>query len=388
MFELTRIRVLTLVRASRVAQMTIVVGLFLAIGTIAYYAKTIDACVDGKRVHITTFFGTVGQALAHSNLHIYPEDIVTPSRDTKITKGMTVEVTRSVPVHLSVDEQSFVTRTTAKTVEDALVDLSKRYGLRIKEYDEVNVPRSASVTDQMEIKVKRAIPILVSADGETKSTYIAPRTVADALKKLGIVLGKMDKVSLPLDHMLTANEQVHVVRVAERIETVKSEVPFQIVIQPGDYPVGLPDKIISRGSDGLQEQTVRLTLEDGKEVDRQILGQRVVLTPTNQVVSRGVQTSISRGGDVINFKRAYVMTATAYCEPGGITATGSAVHWGIAAVDPRVISLGKSVYVEGYGEARALDTGGAIIGNRIDLYMNSQEAAAAWGVRKVLVYEK
>jgi len=80
------------------------------------------------------------------------------------------------------------------------------------------------------------------------------------------------------------------------------------------------------------------------------------------------------------------MRATAYCIPGGITKTGASVRWGVIAVDPRVISLGENVYVEGYGQARALDTGGAIKGNRIDLYMNSTEAALSYGVRNVMVY--
>jgi uncharacterized protein YabE (DUF348 family) len=349
-------------------------------------AKTIDAQIDGKTVYITTIAGTVGQALAHSKVEIYPEDIVNPSRDTKVTKGLTVKVTRSKPVHLSVDEQTFSTRTPAKTVGEALTDLSERYGLQIKDVDEVNVSRTDAVTGQMDIKVRRAIPILVHADGKTIDTYIAPRTVADALQKLGVVLGIKDKVSLALDHMLTPNEQVNVVRVAERVETVKSEIPYQIISEAADFPVGLPDKIVSCGSNGLQEQTVKLTLEDGKEVDREILGQRVVEAPTNQVVSRGAQTSVSRGGETIQFKRAYVMRATAYCIPGGITKTGASVRWGIVAVDPGVISLGENVYVDGYGKARALDTGGAILGNRIDLYMNSEEAASSWGVRNVMVY--
>ncbi|TGE34059.1 3D domain-containing protein [Desulfosporosinus sp. Sb-LF] len=388
MFELTRTRVLSLVKTSRIAQVVIALCAFFIIvtGTFVYNAKTIDAHIDGKTVRITTIYGTVGQALDHSNLKSYPEDIVKPSRDTKVTKGLTIEVTRSVPVHLSVDEQTFMTRTPAKTVGEALVDLSERNGLQIKDVDEVNVPRTDAVVDQMEIKVRRAIPILVRADGKTINTYIAPRTVAETLKKLGIALGIKDKVSLPIDHMLVPNEQVQVVRVAERIETIKGEIPFQNVIQAADYPVGLPDKVISRGSNGLQEQTVRLTLEDGKEVDREILGQRVVTTPINQVTSRGAQTSVSRGGETIRFKQAYVMTATAYCIPGGTTRTGAPVRWGIIAVDPRVISLGENVYVDGYGRAQALDTGGAIIGNRIDLYMNSQEAAASWGVRTVMVY--
>lgn len=388
MFQLTRTQVLTLVRRSHKAQMVIficVVFLIAAV-TLVYNAKTIEAHIDGQTVRVTTIFGTVGQALAHSNLKSYPEDIVIPSRDTLVTKGLKVKVTRSIPVHLLVDEQTFMTRTPAKTVGEALADLSERYGLQIKDEDEVNILRTEAVTDQMEIKVRRTIPILVRADGKDINTYIAPRTVADALSKLGIVLGMKDKVSQPLDHMLAANEQVQVVRVAERVDTLKSEIPFQSLTQAADYPVGLPDKVVSRGSNGLQEQKIKLTLEDGKEVDRQIVSQQVLTPPTNQVISRGAQTSISRGGTTMRFKRAYVMRATAYCIPGGITKTGASVRSGIIAVDPTVISLGANVYVEGYGQARALDTGGAIKGNRIDLYMNSTEAALAYGVRNVMVY--
>jgi len=360
----------------------------IATGTLVYNAKTIEAHIDGKTVHITTIAGTVGQALAHSNLNTYPEDIVNPSRDTKVTKGLTIELTRSVPVHLTVDKQTFMTRTPAKTVGEALTDLSERYGLQIKAVDEVNVLRTDVVADKMEIKVRRAIPIVVRADGKDINTYIAPRTVAGALEKLGISLGTKDKVSLALDHILTPNEKVQVVRVAERVETVQSEIPYQDIVQAADYPVGLPDQVVSRGSNGLQEQSVKLTLEDGKEVEREILTQRVVTTPTNNVISRGAQTSVSRGGETINFKRAIVMKATAYCIPGGTTKTGASVRWGIIAVDPSVISLGENVFVEGYGNASALDTGGAIKGNRIDLYMNSEAAARSWGVRNVMVYVK
>ena len=45
------------------------------------------------------------------------------------------------------------------------------------------------------------------------------------------------------------------------------------------------------------------------------------------------------------------------------------------AVDPKVIPLGFKVWVEGYGEAIAGDTGGAIKGNRIDILLGSDSAA-------------
>lgn len=388
MFQFTRTQTFVLVRTSRIAQM-VVAGLvifLIATGVLFYNMKTINVTIDGEPVCITTIFGTVGQALSHSKIKFYPEDIVIPSRETKVTKGLAVEVTKSLPVQFSVDDQTFSTRTAAKTVGEAITELAGRYGIAVKEVDEVNVSRFEEVTSQMEIKVRKAIPIIVNADGKKSETYIAPRSVAEALKKLGITLGDKDKISLALEHMLEPNDQLNVVRVTEKIETVKSEIPYQTVAQAADFPVGLPDKVVSRGSNGAQEQTVRLTLEDGKEVDREILGQRVVAAPINQVVSRGAQTSISRGGSTIYFKRAYVMKASAYCSPGGTTATGAAVGSGIVAVDPRVIPLGQKVYVEGYGFAHALDTGGAIRGNRIDLYMDSNQEALSWGVRNVLVY--
>jgi 3D (Asp-Asp-Asp) domain-containing protein len=81
---------------------------------------------------------------------------------------------------------------------------------------------------------------------------------------------------------------------------------------------------------------------------------------------------------------------TASCEGcTGRTATGINLKANpnikLIAVDPSVIPLGKRVYVEGYGYAITGDTGGAIHGNRIDIYMASKHDAINWGVRTVKV---
>ncbi|ATF26901.1 3D domain-containing protein [Brochothrix thermosphacta] len=57
----------------------------------------------------------------------------------------------------------------------------------------------------------------------------------------------------------------------------------------------------------------------------------------------------------------------------------------VIAVDPKVIKLGSKVYVPGYGEAIAGDTGGAIRGKKIDVHMNSVNACYNWGRRTVNV---
>jgi len=79
---------------------------------------------------------------------------------------------------------------------------------------------------------------------------------------------------------------------------------------------------------------------------------------------------------------------TAYCTGcSGTTAYGidlrSNPNQKVIAVDPKLIPLGTKVWVEGYGEAIAGDIGGAIKGNKIDVFIPSYNNAMEWGVKKV-----
>jgi 3D (Asp-Asp-Asp) domain-containing protein len=69
----------------------------------------------------------------------------------------------------------------------------------------------------------------------------------------------------------------------------------------------------------------------------------------------------------------------------GRTASGLPTRRGIAAVDPRVIPLGTRLFVPGYGNAVAADTGGAVRGHVIDLWFETNAQARAWGRRTVVI---
>jgi 3D (Asp-Asp-Asp) domain-containing protein/septal ring factor EnvC (AmiA/AmiB activator) len=83
--------------------------------------------------------------------------------------------------------------------------------------------------------------------------------------------------------------------------------------------------------------------------------------------------------------RALTVVATAYALQG-TTATGVPVGPGIVAVDPNVIPFGTHMTIPGYGDGVAADTGSAIIGNRIDVWVPTERQAVVWGVQTITIY--
>lgn len=104
-----------------------------------------------------------------------------------------------------------------------------------------------------------------------------------------------------------------------------------------------------------------------------------------EVVQSNVEEP-SSGKELMVTATAY----TAYCEGcSGTTAIGidlrSNPNQKVIAVDPNIIPLGSKVWVEGYGEAIAGDTGGAIKGNKIDVFIPTRNDALQWGRKQVKI---
>ena len=110
-------------------------------------------------------------------------------------------------------------------------------------------------------------------------------------------------------------------------------------------------------------------------------------TKPSQSVQQGTKQV---AGESIQSMTMTATAYTAYCDGcSGTTANGTDLRANpdkkVIAVDPSVIPLGTRVWVEGYGEAIAADTGSAIKGNKIDVFIPSEEAALAWGRKTVKV---
>ncbi|TQR30258.1 LysM peptidoglycan-binding domain-containing protein [Lysinibacillus sphaericus] len=117
---------------------------------------------------------------------------------------------------------------------------------------------------------------------------------------------------------------------------------------------------------------------------------KVATTPSKKKVTTSSTNTVSAPTNTGKTLTMRATAYTAYCEGcSGVTANGTDIRSNpnlkVIAVDPRVIPLGTRVWVEGYGEAIAADTGGAIKGNKIDVFIPTEGQARQWGVKHVTV---
>lgn len=236
---------------------------------------------------------------------------------------------------------------------------------------------------------------------ETPYTVFAGshRTVGEILQRAGVSVGENDRVIPSVDETLCADTDIYVIRVTFEQEVRDEVLPYQIQYTDVQYIPRGENKVTRSGVDGWHKAVVEKRYENGVLTDERIVSQEIVREPVDQLVTRGVGGQIvGADGNTYNYSYYIDVMATAYGSYNTRTATGKIPQENYIAVDPSVIDLGSAVYVEGEslkaydGLYYAEDTGGLILGNRIDIYMGSlydnakYEEMIQFGVRDMRVY--
>ena len=281
---------------------------------------------------------------------------------------------------------------TVFTYEKTVGDFLKKEGIVLKNKDLVSPSIDEEINKDMKITISSPKSYHIKDGNKTIIAEANGYTVADVLENLNIKLNKLDRVSLPLDEIAKEGMEIKIDRVVvENIEN-KIEIPFETESRENKDMFEGDKNVITKGEVGQKTESLKNTYVNGVLETTEVIKSEITKDPVKEVVEVGTKKA-SAAPNGKNAKRVIVMQATAYDPSAGSkTAMGTRARVGAVAVDPRVIPLGSKLYIESmdgfasYGYATAEDTGGAIKGNRIDLFYNSNAEANRFGRRNVKVY--
>lgn len=257
-----------------------------------------------------------------------------------------------------------------------------------------------------------SLPVTIKYHGRTTRTSTACGTVGEMLTRLGVELSGEDVVSHEMGQQVTADMEVVIDRVVCIRETYTTAIPCSVTVCWDPSIREGVEEVLVKGVDGELRCTADVTYKNGWEISREIVCQDVVSPAVTEVIARGcgeeekarTEETLHIGdgyislptGEVLTYTEVGTVTASAYshmdrgCD--SITATGTVVHWGTVAVNPKIIPYGTRMFITSadgsyvYGIATAEDFGGSGAGNRIDLYMPSYYECIQFGRRECKVY--
>ena len=373
--------------------------------------NTVALTVDGERVVVKTHANTIGDILKDLNVTVKEDDFLSHSLDTTVKNKLDVvwEPAKRIVIKDGSADEEEVIWTTAETVRELFADK----GIIVREYDEINFTFEDQISENMKLDIERAFPIVLKDGNNEEEVWATSTTVADFLMQQGVTLRKLDRVEPELNGSVEPNGVISVIRVEKVTDVVEEPIDFAVVTKKDSNMAKGAEKVVQEGQKGLLKKEYEITKENGKEVAKSLLSENKVKESQNKIIAVGTKVltaQVSRGksktttkasaaspstkaeADSSGGKEIYMSATayTAYCNGcSGITATGINLRANpdlkVIAVDPSVIPLGSKVWVEGYGHAIAGDTGGAIKGNRIDVFVPTKKEAYRFGKKSVKI---
>lgn len=376
----------------------VIVAVFSVWGITDALQAEVTYAADGNSQVVKSSDETVGELLEDLEIEVTNNDYISHSIEESLEDGMEIEHIPAKEVAVVIDGKKEIYETIAEDVKSLL----KEHKLDISKHDKVSHNLNTEIKDGLVINIDKAYKIPVNYAGEEESVWTTGGTVGEILSENDFKIKKSDKVNPAKKEQVTKNTEIEVTKVTKDTIVEKEATNFEVKEEKNSKLEKGKTNVIQKGRKGSVEKTYELVLENGKEVERKEVDKEVLKKPKNKIVSVGTKSkpklkktkqspsnvSAKSGG------QTKTMQATAYtakCDTGctGITATGQNLNANpnkkVIAVDPSVIPLGSRVYVEGYGEAIAGDTGGDIKGNRIDLHFPDKSSANSFGRKNVTV---
>ena len=187
--------------------------------------------------------------------------------------------------------------------------------------------------------------------------------------------------------------------ITEKIVVEQVAIPYETVTRnTTGTEENVTNKVLKEGKDGLKEITYKIKYQNDVEIEKTVISEVVVKEPENKIVqvqkkatkttSRAAETSrtpVSTTSTAVIGGETYKITAYCSCakccgKSTGRTASGAKATAGVTVAAPAKFAFGTKLNIGGHIYT-VQDRGGAIQGNRIDVYVSSHSAALQWGVK-------
>lgn len=262
---------------------------------------------------------------------------------------------------------------------------------------------------------------IVLQNGYEMTTVTSKSKVSDILSENNIILNENQKTIPELDSEITSGDtikitdksynEVQIAKISEEgIETsldqlLESYAPIteKIVVEQVVIPyetitknttgtsTDTTNKVVQEGKDGLKEVTYKVKYQNDVEIEKSVISEVVVQEPVDKIVqvqkkvtSRGstlprVSSASTTGGTVYKIT-AYCPCAKCCGKTNGRTASGTTATAGRTVAASSKFAFGTKLNIGGHVYT-VEDRGGAINGNKIDIFVNTHAEALQWGVR-------
>ena len=183
--------------------------------------------------------------------------------------------------------------------------------------------------------------------------------------------------------------------VTEKIVVEQVTIPYETVTKNTVEGTDITNKVLQEGQDGLKEVTYKVKYQNEIEIEKTVLSEVVVKEPVDKIVqvqkkqtsrsSAPRTTGLPTGSTASTGGKTYKITAYCSCskccgKSTGRTASGTKATAGRTVAAPSNFAFGTKLNIGGHIYT-VEDRGGAIKGNKIDIYVSSHQAALQWGVR-------
>ena len=262
---------------------------------------------------------------------------------------------------------------------------------------------------------------IVLQNGYEMTTVTSKSKVSDILSENNIILNEDQKTIPDLDSEIASGDtikitdksynEVQIAKISEEgIETsldqlLESYAPIteKIVVEQVVIPyetitknttgtsTDTTNKVVQEGKDGLKEVTYKVKYQNDVEIEKSVISEVVIQEPVNKIVQ--VQKKVTSRSSTLprtsstSTTGGTVYKITAYCpcskccgKTNGRTASGTTATAGRTVAASSKYAFGTKLNIGGHVYT-VEDRGGAINGNKIDIFVNTHAEALAWGVR-------